>query len=167
MSRSQRPRKAYRPRHVAVNTMAIAIDGASKIRKADLDQVLAELRSAFKALREGVATQLQWSILAGSVDVAKAIERQGVVCKLHDYLVRADEALLAIYNRANTLHGWYPTALYFDELDAVDTFVDLHAFQLRQLGLAEYLAAVESTSNRLRGNGGQVTIVRDFERLAA
>lgn len=163
----------HKPRRIrwqpTADTFGIALHFAAKPAKADTDQVLQALQDAFKALREGVATEYQWSILAGSLDVSKAIEAQGVVRGLNDHLDTAEEALQVIYNRARMPHAWCPTALYFHELDAVQTFVDLHSYQVRQLGRAEFLSAIETAQGQVRANGGQATLARsrDIERMAA
>jgi hypothetical protein len=163
----QKPR---RPRwHPTADTLALALHHAAKPARADVDQVLQAVLDAHRALREGVASELQWSILAGSLDVALAIERQGVVRGLHEHLASAERALQAIYDRAHAGPVWRPTALHYHELDAVHTFVDLHAYQVRQLGRAEFLRAIDSATAQIRGQGGQVTVARtnDIERLAA
>jgi hypothetical protein len=151
------------------DTLGIALHFAAKPAKADTDQVLAAIQGAFRALREGVATELQWSILAGSLDVSKAIEAQGIVRGLNSHLVSAEAALQMIYNRACLADGWRATALHFNELEDVRTFVDLHAFQVRQLSRAEFLAAIDTAQGKVRANGGQATLARahDTERMAA
>lgn len=160
MSRNKPPRKAYRPRAVALDPMAVAIDGAAKPAAADVEQVLKAIQAAFTSMREGVATELQWSILAGALDVAKAIDQQGIVRGMHEHLATTDQALETIYNRAHADTSWRPTPLYFAELDALREFVNLHAFQLRQLGRAEYLQAVYTATSRIRNNHGTATVVR-------
>lgn len=162
--------KPRRPRWPVINnTFAVAQDQASKLDSASLNQILQTLATAAKALREGVATRHQWSVLAGSLDLAKAIERQGVVRGLHEHLASADDALQAIYARADQDDQWRPTALHYFEIDAVDTFVNLHAYQCRQLSLGEYKKAIASATGQIRANGGRVTLtkVRDCGGVAA
>lgn len=167
MSRSHKPRKAYRPRLIALNTLEIALHRAAKPAAADREEVLNMLRQAAQAWREGVATELQWSIIAGAVDVAKAIEHQGIVRGLSEHLNTATQALQAVYDRAMASGQWKPTALHYYELDAVQTFVDLHTFQVNQLGRAEFLAAVDAAQAHIKANGDKVTLVRDFHALQA
>jgi hypothetical protein len=167
MSRNSKPRKPYRPRLVTADTMAIALYRVAKPPRSDVDEVLQAIQTAFKALREGVATELQWSILAGSLDVSKAIERQGVVRGLSEHLASAETALQAVYDRARKTNAWYPPVLHFHELDAVREFVHLHDFQVRQLSRAEFLAAIDLATGQIRSNGQQPTVVRDIERMAA
>lgn len=166
-SRNHKPRKAYRPRQIAINTLELALHRAAKPAAADRDEVLGILRQAIKALREGVATELQWSIAAGAVDVAKAIERQGIVRGLAEHLATAEAALQRVYDRAMATGTWRSTALWYHELDAVQTFLDLHTFQVNQLGRAEFLAAIDQATHRVQTRGQQATVVRDIERMTA
>jgi hypothetical protein len=161
-------RKPRRVRFAPVtNTMAIALHNAAKPNRSDVGELLDAIKGSFKALREGVATERQWSILAGTLDVALAVERQGVVRGLHGHLMAAEQALQTIYNRAMLSTGWQPTALHYRELDAIHTFVDLHAYQVKQLSRAEYLAAIRTAQARNRNLHNTVTVVTDLERLAA
>lgn len=143
-----------------VNTLEIAINGAAKIHDQDVKELLSAVDAAWKALREGVATRHQWSILAGSLDVAKAIERQGVMRGAFEHLNSADEALKSIYKRANTVDSWKPTALYFKELDDILAFISLHAQQVRSLSRSEFDQAINSAAGQIRSNGGRVTVIR-------
>ncbi len=149
------------------NTIAIALHNTCKPDRTDVGELLDAIEHAFKSLREGVASARQWSILAGTLDVALAVERQGVVRGLHGHLIAAEQALQVVYNRAMLSTGWRPTALHFHELDAIREFVQLHAYQIKQLSRSEYLAAIRSAQARNRNLRNTVTVVNDLERLAA
>ena len=165
MSKSKPPRKAYRPRPKILNTMHVATFMAAKPSKVDLDDVLQPIRSAHTALRQGVATAAQFGLMAGCLDVAVAIEFKGVVRGLSGHLDAADVALNNVYARANLADGWRPPALYWDELDAVQTFIDLHEFQICQLGRSEYAAACRRAAGQNRSAGMRVTFVRDTKTM--
>jgi hypothetical protein len=169
MSRSKKPRKACRPRPITADTMALATHFAAKPSVADRAEVLGILRQAIQALREGVATEHQWSVAAGSVTVALAIERQGIVRGLQGHLKTAEQALQDIYDRALRTGGgrWVRVTLYYQELDALQTFMDLHAFQVKQLGRAEFLAAIDAAQKTTIAQGHTATLERNTERLAA
>lgn len=94
-----------------------------------------ELCSAMRALREGVATEQQWSIAAGGVTLALAIDRRGIVPGLRGHIKAAEQALQDIHARAlRTGRGrWVRVTLDLNELDALQTFMDLHAMQVRKL----------------------------------
>jgi len=169
MSRNKKPRKAYRPRPVTAQTMTLAMHYAAKPPPAERREVLGLLSGAIQALREGVATEHQWSIAAGSVTVALAIERKGIVRGLLGHLKATEQALQDIYDRALRTGGgrWVRVTLYYQELDALQTYMDLHAFQVKQLGRAEFLAAVEAAQKDTLAKGYTATVVHDLERMAA
>jgi hypothetical protein len=169
MSRNKKPRKAYRPKAECIDTMSLARHFAAKPSKQDREEVLQPLRDAVKALREGVATELQWSVAAGSVAVAQAIERQGTVRGLHEHITTAEQALQAIYDRALRIGGgrYIRATLYFNEIDALTEFEHLHTFQLDQLGRAEMLAAIDAATKKTTADGHTATVVHNTERMAA
>ena len=45
--------------------------------------------------------------------------------------------------------------------------VELHTFQIEQLGRAEFLAAIDVATKETVAQGHQATVVRDIERMAA
>ncbi len=157
--------KKRKARPVALNTLQLALHGAAKPSRQEVDEVLRPIRAAAIAFREAVATELQWSILSGSVEVAKAIEHQGVVRGLHEHLTSAEEALQSIFRRAMQAGSWRSPTLYYQELDALATFVDLHAFQVRQLSRKEFIAAADRAQGTVRAGGFTATVVRDLGTL--
>lgn len=169
MSRNKKPRKAYRPRPVTADTMALALHLAAKPAVADRAEVLDMLAKAIQALREGVATEQQWSIVAGSVTVALAIERQGIVRGMHGHFKVIEQALQDIYDRALRIGGgrWVRVTLYFNELDALADLLTFHSFQVKQLGRAEFLAAIDAAHKDTIAQGFTATLVHNVERMAA
>lgn len=93
------------------------------------------LCAAMQALREGVATEHQWSIAAGGATLALAIAHQGIVPGLRGHIKAAEQVLQDIHVRAlRTGRGrWVRVTLDLNELDALQTFMDLHAYQVRKL----------------------------------
>ena len=154
MSHGKPPRK---PRwSAAVNTMDLVSRRVALVTPTDLAQVLHPLQAAFTALRQGVATEWQWSVLASAMNCAQAIDKQGVVKGLHAHLRAAELALQSIYNRAIATGKWQSTSLYYIELDAIDTAIDLHKFQLQQLSTGEVIRALDYAQAEVRSSGGRV-----------
>ena len=152
--------KPRRPRWLAnPDTLVLARHGAARLTPAEIDQAAQAMRACAKALREGTATRLQWSILAGSLDVSLAIERLGVVRGLHEQLASADRALRAIHARATPGAAWLPPTLHYDELDAINAFVALYVFQVRQLARGELAQAIKSATGHIRSSGCSVSLV--------
>lgn len=160
MSHGKPPRRPRWP--AAVNTMDLVSRRVALVTPADLADVLQPLRDAFKALREGVATEWQWSIIASAVNAAQAIDKQGIVKGLHEHLHAAELALASINRRAMATGQWQPTALYYLELDAIDTAIDLHKFQLQQLSTGEVIKALDYAQAEVRSSGGRVVQQRDL-----
>lgn len=168
MSANKKPRKKYRPRWIpANNTLEIAKEGASVPSVADVTELMGAIKTCHKALREGVATMGQWSILAGAVELAKKIEQQGKVRGIQEHIDAADTALQAVFGRSNGGAGWRQSPLWFNELEAVKVFIGLHAFQLQNLSRGEIEEAVNKANWSARGNHNHSEILRDLERMAA
>lgn len=160
MSHGKPPRKPRWP--AAVNTMDLVSRRVALVTPADLAQVMEPLQTAFTALRQGVATEWQWSVLASGMNCAQAIEKQGVVRQLAGHLHAAELALQAIYQRAMTTGQWKATALYYTELEAINTAIDLHKFQLQQLSTGEVIKALDYAQAEVRSSGGRVVLQRDL-----
>ena len=163
MSHGRPKRKPRYP--AAVNTMDLVSRRVALVTPADLAQVMEPLQAAFTALRQGVATEWQWSVLASGMNCAQAIEKQGVVRQLAGHLRAAELALQSIYNRAMATGKWQATSLYYIELDAIDTAIDLHKFQLQQLSTGEVIKALDYAQAEVRSSGGRA--VRRVDLLAA
>lgn len=157
----KRTRRTMRP---LTNPLLVALDHATTLTPAELAQITTPLRAAHQRLRGGSGSCDDWCVLAGSLGVAQNIERQGVVRGLAGHLQAADTAMAAIEARA-TAHApqpaWAAPALHFHEIEALDVFVDVHLFQLRQLSYAEFRRAYLATEGQVRSRGGQA------QRLAA
>jgi hypothetical protein len=160
-------RKPRRLRPMAVNTFDMAINAAGKLTKRELDGVMAPTLAAHKALREGVATELQWQVLASAMTVALRIEQSGIVRGLREHMVAAQTALQGIERRAMASGAWRPTALYYGELDDIGTAINLHRYQLSQLSAGELREIYRQALADVRCSGGRVVHINDLEPQAA
>lgn len=163
MATSSKPRRKYRPRPVAANPIKLAIRRASLIPPDEIAAVLTPVRQAFTAMREGVATEAQWVILAGSVQLGLSIERQGVVRGVRGHLTAAEAALGAIKHRAMERGTWAPTSMYWQEIEALDTFLAIHRHQLENLSDGEWREAADHAETIVRSVGLQVVDVRELQ----
>lgn len=163
MATSSKPRRRYRPRVIARNPLALAMRRASKIPAAEIATVLAPVLESFSHLREGVATETQWQILASTVELALAIERQGVIRGVLGHVTAAEASLAAIKHRAMEGGAWRPTSLHWQEIEALDTFLPIHRFQLENLSEGEWLRAYDRAVAAVRSAGGQVVDIRELE----
>lgn len=157
-------RKPRRPKYqLSPDTMLIAMRGASKLSIDEVAQITAPITAAFVKLRRAQATMLDWSVLAGSITLALRIEAQGVVRGLDEHLQSAAAALQKVHDRAMLSGQWRTTCLYAAELEAIDTGLDLHRYQLEQLSQRELVRALESAEGDVRSNGGLVVNRRELE----
>jgi hypothetical protein len=161
----RKPRQVRWP--ACVNTFEIARSNAGKPAPADRKELLKTSAAAAKSLREGVATQLEWSILSGSVELARAVQKMGIVRGMTEHLDSADAALKAIRKRCTEQPTWKPTALYFQELDAMQAFMSLHARIVNELGRAEFTRALNIAQSNITNQGNTVQVERNTQRMAA
>lgn len=155
------------PRWLPSNTIALAIDGAAKPKRQDIASVIHPIQAAVQAMRQGVATAADWGIVAGSLELAVAIEKQGIVRGLAEHFKAFDAAMQAIHDRCSIHGGWQCTSMYFYELDALRDFVHLHAYQLNQLSRSEIEAALIIAQANVKCNGGVVRVARELAGVVA
>ena len=156
-------RKKPRQRRETRSPFVIALMRATKHTPEELASIMTPMRACLKAVREGVATQLQFEVLQSSMVIAEAIEHSGIVRGLADHIASALQACSAIEARALTSGAWRQTALYFQELDALATAVDLHEYQLQQLSAGELHRIVRQTMARTASTGGTVVRVSETD----
>jgi hypothetical protein len=104
---------------------------------AEVQTSLEPLREAATALRVGVATELQWATIGGAIEAAVLLEQRLLPRGLAEHLQSALIALQEIRRRALAGATWLPVEIYLQEMEHVDTAVDLHEWQLLQLSAAE------------------------------
>ncbi|MBV7459811.1 MULTISPECIES: hypothetical protein [unclassified Acidovorax] len=155
--RKPRQRREMRPPFVT------ALMRATKHTPEELASIMVPMRACLKAVREGVATQLQFEVLQSSMVIAEAIEHSGIVRGLSDHIASALQACSAIEARALTSGAWRQTALYFQELDALAAAVDLHEYQLQQLSAGELHRIVQQTMARTSSSGGNVVRISETD----
>ncbi|MCS4509173.1 hypothetical protein [Xylophilus ampelinus] len=149
-------RKPRVPRWISSNPIETAKAYAGRLTAAEMQTAMTPVREAFRVLREGVASEMDWATLVTATNVGDAIELQGVVRGVRAHIQAGQHALAGIQQRAMASGAWRPTALYFQELDAISAAVDIHEFQLRQLSFGEYRRAVARAIAEVRSAGGNV-----------
>ncbi|MDP9891260.1 hypothetical protein J2W32_000357 [Variovorax boronicumulans] len=103
----------------------------------ELQTSMRPLRAAAKALRVGVATEVQWDQVRSSVQAAQVVEQRVMPLGVSEHLQSAQTALQAIAQRAMATGAWRAAEIYLQEIDHIMTAVDLHEWQLLQLSAAE------------------------------
>jgi hypothetical protein len=163
MGNTTKPRRKYRPRLTTLDPVRLAMRRAAKIPAAEVAAVMEPVKQAFRAMREGVASERDWIILAGTVELALAVEREGVVRGILGHLTAAEDALRAIKHRAMDRGAWRPTAMYWQEIEALDTFVLLHNTQLTNLSEGEFRRAHARAEATVLSAGGVAFDIRELD----
>jgi len=163
MTHGRKPRK---PRVINTNVFGTALCRAARLTDAERATVMDPLRLCLKALREGVATELQHDTMHSCLVIAQAIERTGIVRGLANHFTAAIDACDAIALRCRRGPTWQRTALHFYELDALTTAVDLHEYQLQQLSAGELHAVVNRVKATTLSAGGRVIQVSNTDLAA-
>lgn len=135
------PRPRYnipqRGQRAALNLMHAATVRASRLTEEQIRTTMAPLKHCAARIREGTATETQVLTLRTHLLIAREIERLGYVRGMEGHIDAAVLAIKSIYDRGMDTGEWKPTATWFYELDAINSMVDLHDHQLRQLSRAE------------------------------
>lgn len=158
MSR-KKPRRIRYP--VITNVMEVVKSRVAALDRSDVDEIFSTLKEALKNLKLGQGTESNWSVLAGMLEVAMAIEKTGIVRGLSGHLEEASKSLKAIYLRAMASNGWINPTLYWHEMEAIQLFIELHEFQARQLGSKEFDLAIELASHEIRKQGNGYVHIKD------
>ena len=111
--------------------------GSSLLTPAEVQRSLEPLRAAAKALRVGVADELQWAAIGSAIEAAVVLEQRLLPRGLAEHLQSALLALQEIRRRALTSGAWRPVEISLEEMEHVDTAIELHEWQLLQLSVAE------------------------------
>jgi hypothetical protein len=139
------------------NPIAVAVRQVSKLSPAGREATLGPLRQALHAMVTGVGQLPHWQRLASAMNVAQAIERQGIVRGLYGHLHAAELALHAMHQRQadEPDEAAYPIP-HLGEIEVLQTAIGLIEFQLMQLSRGELQAAQQRAINEVRGTGGTV-----------
>ncbi len=116
--------------------------GTTLLTPAEVQTSLEPLREAATALRVGVATELQWATIGGALEAAVLLEQRLLPRGLAEHLQSALIALQEIRRRALASGTWLAVEIYLQEMEHVDTAIDLHEWQLLQLSAAEASACL-------------------------
>lgn len=157
MSRSRKPRKAYRPGRLDTDPMGLAMTMAAKLDATQLPGMLQRIQARLDAFRTGSGNGEHWAALADSLNVAEGLAELGIAADHTDTFERGQQALAAVHGRA---HGprksW---TLRGPELQALDDALFVHGVQLQHCSQGELHKAVATVRRRmqqaLKGNGGR------------
>ena len=129
----------------------------------EVERHMKPVNSAWTAMCQGRATHLEWAIVAGAIEMSIGVERMGIVRGLLEEMTSAEAALNAISIRAhkNPAQTWSAPTLYGHEIEAIQTGLNLHKFQLLKLSWGEYDAAIQRAVVEVNAAGGKAVRVDD------
>lgn len=133
----------------------------TRLTAAEVADCIGPLRACFTAMREGRITHDQYLVINSHLLIAQEIERQGVVRGLQAHISAALAAVESYAARCGTAENWRPSAMYFHEIEAIDTALDLHKYQIEQLTAQELHTARDRLIARTQAEGGKVFVAEN------
>ena len=150
-----RPPRVIRYTH-NLNMMTRVVLRVTRLTTDEFDDVVAPIRASLAAMREGVASELQWSILASACELALAIEDKGITSGMRGHIRTGESILASIRLRAMSTGAWVPVSLDLHEIDDLNWTINLHEHQLTVVSSSEAKAALDLATGRVRSDGGRV-----------
>lgn len=150
-------RKPFRSRWAGrPDTFAVINHHGTKLTGEEVASIIDPVRECFAQIRAGTATEVHATVMHSTIQVAQEIERSGIVRGLAEHFDSALAACDAYYARGMAAGTWHPSAVYFYELDALTTAIDLHVYQLQQLTAGEIQKVTRRLIARTESSGGEM-----------
>ncbi len=148
-------RKPRQPRTRVQNPVRLAAWQAARLSSHQVEAIMAPLCRAFTALREGVATELQWAHLVSALNIADSISLTSPVRGTRGHITPAQHALDGFMRRATQASGeWLPTELYLEERDLIRDALDVYQALLRHITRADFQRAEDHAVADVRSTAG-------------
>lgn len=148
MPANRKPRKAYRPKPVARNTVAAALLAATTLTDAERDSIIGPSRKWLIDAQESGMTEQAYLDLQVAMHAGLAIEDSGIVKGLRAYFEGGIDALDAIHDSCVTGMDWIATVPTQHPVDKINEALDLHEFQLKQVAGSEYRTIIRRLINQ-------------------
>jgi hypothetical protein len=166
-----------RPRRIAINPVAVAIEGAARLSRTEVEQMRAAYHRDLASFCAGHHCEGAWSSMAAALNMAESLSNVGIGSDDESVLRinRGQQVLKAALERHNERGSW---ALRFDEeanaheRTLLQDALWMHITQLELCSYSEYRRALQATERRvaaaLAGQPGKgVTVVELTPRSAA
>lgn len=155
MTHSRKPRQ---PRTHVQNPVRLAAWQAALLDRHQVEAIMTPLRLAFAALREGVATELEWAYIVSAMNIADSVAITSPIRGTRGHIEPAQRALDGIMRRAMSTGEWRATDLYLEELDLISDGLAIYHHQLKHLTRGEYRRAEDHAAADVRRPPGAVVI---------
>lgn len=156
MSRNKKPRKAYKPKPVALNAHELAIGGAALLPESTIRDLQHDMPLWLEAFTRGEDCLRHWESLADVANVAEELSNLRICHDANSRRVIAEgqDALAAVCNRRHAGGSW---TLHAAELQALRDLVTWHSIQLDQACHTEYTRAYRKVQRtRYQASRGNV-----------
>lgn len=135
-------RKPRQPRTRVQSPLRLAAWQAALLSAHQVNTIMQPLRDAFRAMREGVATELQWAYLVSAMNIADSISLTSPVRGTRGHIVPAQHALNGYMRRAIQPRGeWLATDLYIEESELIRDALDVYHHLLQHITRGDFQRA--------------------------
>lgn len=155
MAANKKPRKAYKPKRVLINTAHVAIFGATALTPDEIDQIIGPSRKHLLTAVNSGFTNAGFIDLQTAMHAAIAIENSGIVKGLRSEFEAGIEALDAIHDDAThdvsmSECEWTDIVPTPGQIAALESALDMHEFQLQHLSASEFQKIIRRLVNQVK-----------------
>ena len=148
-------RKPRTPHTRVQNPVRLAAWQAAFLSRSQVEALMAPLRQAFRALREGVATEMQWAHLVSALNIADSISLTSPVRGTRGHITPAQHALDGYMRRAIQARGeWLATEVYLEERDLISDALDVYQALLQHITRGDFERAEAHALAEVRSTAG-------------
>jgi hypothetical protein len=147
MSKSDKPRKAYRPKPVHTNALERAIESARKLDPHSVQRVINDCARAFDALKRQDDPDASMRTLATALNIGEQLAALGIASDRESIQAMAS-ALDQIAELHERLDAGQGCTMRSEQIKAIEEGLVRHYIQLRHCSRREYDTALE-TANRV------------------
>lgn len=169
MSKSKKPRKAYRPRPVHLNNITRVLENVALLDRHEIAKATAGVDQAFDLFRQAVEPAHHWRVMADALNVAETMSDGGICSDAASLQLILDgqDVLARVAEQRAACGSW---ALRAADMQTLRDALDRHHLQLTFISVSEYERAIASTRARVEaarnGQGSRgIVAVGDLGRL--
>lgn len=148
MGRTAKPRKAYRPKPVMLNSVQRAIENAGTLDKAGAAMAKAAVDKAFDDFKRGERPAFNFDVMADALNIAESLSALGIASdpESRQAIHQAQATLAALAAQHQAQGTWTMRA---HQIQAIDDGLLRHKIQLDFASRLEYERALQMTRARL------------------
>lgn len=165
MSRSAKPRKAYKPKHTMTNVLG-AFAGMTSTTHADhLQKMKIWTHGALANFAQGNGARKDWDRLVDAMNLAIVLSERGVGPEFQPHFVDAREALLETAVRAAKNSDRF--LFRGDELKAMNEAIDCYDAQLENVRAIDLELGMDEVERRLKDRTKKISVRKELAKRAA